>query len=162
MTAPQPLHNLFSENEFPLQLGDAVAALIIDEQGRYLMQARDDKLGIFYPGHWGIFGGSIDAGETKEEAMRRELQEELCFEPERIEPLQDLSFDLFGMGGGRYVRHYYKTSIRSDNLSKLTLREGRAMKLFSAPDLLTKELVTPYDSFAIWLHYSAHRGIIRP
>ena len=162
MIALKPQHNLFSEIESPLPLGDAVAAFIMDEQGRYLMQARDDKPGIFYPGHWGVFGGGVDAGETKEEAMRRELLEELCFEPERIEPIQELSFDLFGMSGGKYFRHYYETSIRFNNVSKLTLSEGRAMKFFSAPDLLTNELVAPYDSFAIWLHYSAYRGIIRP
>ena len=47
----------------------------MDEQGCYLMQARDDKLGIFYPGHWGVFGEGVDAGETKEKAMSLELLE---------------------------------------------------------------------------------------
>ncbi len=31
----------------------------------------------FYPGYWGCFGGHIEDGETPEEALKRELVEEL-------------------------------------------------------------------------------------
>lgn len=61
----------------PLQPGNAAVALITDEHGRYLMQLRDDKPTIFYPGHWGCFGGALDQGESFEAALRRELIEEL-------------------------------------------------------------------------------------
>ena len=36
---------------------DAVAALLVHEDGSYIMQLRDSKPEIFYPGHWGCFGG---------------------------------------------------------------------------------------------------------
>ena len=39
---------------------DAVAALIVLADGSYLLQHRDDKPTIWYPDHWGCFGGSID------------------------------------------------------------------------------------------------------
>ncbi len=58
-------HNLFqvpSGHSFR----DAAAAIIFLDDGRYLMQHRDDKPGIFYPDHWGLFGGAIEPGEDPE------------------------------------------------------------------------------------------------
>jgi hypothetical protein len=37
------------------------------------------------------------------------------------------------------------------------LHEGSAMQAFSAPELLAGRRVTPYDSFAVWMHYSRGR-----
>ncbi len=55
----------------------AVALILVGETPRYLMQLRDQKAGIFYPGHWGLFGGAIDPGEAPEITLQRELTEEL-------------------------------------------------------------------------------------
>jgi hypothetical protein len=49
----------FLTDESPLQTGDAVAAIIVVEDGRYLLQLRDDIPRIFYPGFWGCFGGGF-------------------------------------------------------------------------------------------------------
>src|SRR5262244_3716729 len=51
----------FLTDSHPLRGEDAVAAIITVEDGRYLMQLRDDKPRIFYPGHWGCFGGAVGA-----------------------------------------------------------------------------------------------------
>src|SRR5262252_4231561 len=53
----------FLADSQPLRGEDAVAAIITVEDGRYLMQLRDDIPRIFYPGHWGCFGGAVSAGE---------------------------------------------------------------------------------------------------
>ena len=42
----------------------AVAALLQLSDGRYLMQLRDSNPAIFYPDHWGCFGGAVDAEEA--------------------------------------------------------------------------------------------------
>ena len=55
----------FFLSEGPLRPGDAAVALIVLDDLRYLMQLRDQKPGIFYPGHWGLFGGGIDPGESR-------------------------------------------------------------------------------------------------
>ena len=67
----------FLKNDEPLPPADSSAAIIVLEDGRYLMQARDDKPGILYPGHWGLFGGALNAGEDSMTGLRRELEEEL-------------------------------------------------------------------------------------
>ena len=70
-----PVH--FLTDKHPLRGEHAVAALITVEDGRYLMQLRDDIPRIFYPGHWGCFGGAVGPGESGLIALRRELEEEL-------------------------------------------------------------------------------------
>src|SRR5262245_53401517 len=71
----------FLESTALLVATDAVAGLLTLEDGRYVMQLRDLKPDIFYPGHWGLFGGAIDPGESERDALCRELQEELAFRP---------------------------------------------------------------------------------
>lgn len=51
--------------QFPLQTGNAVAAILMDDRGRYLLQLRDEAPQIWYPGHWGLFGGSVEPGEKR-------------------------------------------------------------------------------------------------
>lgn len=54
--------------EGPLSVGDAVAAIICVEAGGYLMQLRDARPDIWYPDHWGLFGGAL---EPEEDPIRR-------------------------------------------------------------------------------------------
>ncbi len=44
-------------------------------EGRFLLTSR--PLGKVYAGHWEFPGGKLEAGESVEEALRRELHEEL-------------------------------------------------------------------------------------
>jgi len=52
-------------------------ALLFDRDGKLLIYLRDDKPTIPFPNHWDLFGGHVEAGETPEQALRRELQEEI-------------------------------------------------------------------------------------
>jgi 8-oxo-dGTP pyrophosphatase MutT (NUDIX family) len=58
---------------------ETVAAILIVGDG-YALQLRDDLPGLVaYPGHWGLFGGTIHRDETPLAAVRREIEEELGF-----------------------------------------------------------------------------------
>jgi 8-oxo-dGTP pyrophosphatase MutT (NUDIX family) len=133
----------------------AAAALIVIE-GQYLLQLRDQKSGIFYPGHWGLFGGACDAGESPEQALRREMQEELGLAVSEVRPLTDFTFT-FGRSGA-VSRHYFEVVLPSSLLSSLILGEGVAMRAFAGPEILNLPRVVPYDSFALWLHASGKVG----
>ncbi|MBI3036147.1 NUDIX hydrolase [Candidatus Woesearchaeota archaeon] len=62
----------------------SVAVFVLkDGEGRVLLQhkAKDSKV---LPGQWAFFGGGIDAGETPEQAVRREAKEELGIDLKRV------------------------------------------------------------------------------
>ncbi len=137
-----------------LRLGDAAAAIIVIDSGQYLLQLRDNKPGIWYPDHWGLFGGSVDPGEDEIAALRRELREEIEFEldPDRARLFTRFDFDLRPVGLGKYFRSYYEIPMSRDEFARLVLHEGADMGVFNGDDALALQL-SPYDGFAMLLHH---------
>jgi len=141
----------------PLSISDAVAAIILVDGDRYLMQLRDSRPDIWYPGHWGFFGGAIDPGEQPEEALARELREELELDIETAEFFARFDFDLPGLGLRKYRRDYYVVPVTGAAASRLVLHEGASMRVFSGTEILGQARVTPYDEFALFLHHARAR-----
>lgn len=54
-----------------------VSAFLYNPAGGVIAQLRDDKPGLMFPAHWSTLGGRIESGETPDEAMQRELIEEI-------------------------------------------------------------------------------------
>ena len=136
-----------------LQPANAAVALIVDEAGRYLVQLRDAKPTIFFPQHWGCFGGAVEPGETDDDCLARELQEELDLDLSRcaVRHFTTFTFD-FGFAGGSVIhRAFFEVRVADALLTRLKLAEGQAMRLFPGPQLLGMQVV-PYDRFAIWMH----------
>ena len=146
-------HNLFHVPD-AANFRDAAVAVIVLDDGRYLMQLRDDKQGIFYPDFWGLFGGAVDPGETAEAALRRELIEELDFEAKSLKYLTRMDFDFTGIGGKPCYRMFYEVQINGSEIKGLRLNEGRLMEPLGLADVLLNWRVVPYDAFALWLHYA--------
>src|SRR5262245_23393500 len=128
-----------------LTSGDAVAALIVLEDGRYLLQHRDDDPRIWFPGHWGCFGGAVDDGEQPLETLRRELWEELELEPRAPRYFTRFDFDFGELGLTRHFRSYYVVEVAAAEAARLVLHEGQAMAAFSGEVALRDLRVTPYD-----------------
>jgi 8-oxo-dGTP diphosphatase len=58
-----------------------IAAIILEnDQKEILLYLRDNKPGIPFPQHWDLIGGHVEEGETPEEALVREVKEELDIE----------------------------------------------------------------------------------
>ena len=97
----------------PLSVNDAVAAIIRVDTDGYLMQLRDSRPDIWYPGHWGLFGGGLEPGEDPIRALKRELYEELEleFRGEDAQFFARIDFDLSALGLQRYYRTYYLVPI---------------------------------------------------
>ena len=63
---------------------DVAVGILIDAQGRFLLTSRPP--GKVYAGYWEFPGGKLESGETVEQALRRELQEELGITIAAAEP----------------------------------------------------------------------------
>jgi 8-oxo-dGTP pyrophosphatase MutT (NUDIX family) len=135
-----------------LSASDAVVAIIRLEDGRYLMQLRDERPDIWFPGHWGCFGGAMDPGESPEEALSRELYEELEFRPGQPEFLTRFDFDFGPLGMGTHFRIYYMLRMSERERRAVVLHEGAAIDVFKYEQLENGMRVAAYDLFALRLH----------
>lgn len=140
-----------------LRPGDAAAAVIVLDDGRYLLQLRDDKDGIFFPGHWGLFGGGVEPGEAPEAALRRELLEELGLTVTDLRLFTRFHFDLVPMGLTKIYREFFELHLPVLALRSLSLGEGADVQAFTREQVLTMPRLTPYDAFALWFHANASR-----
>ncbi len=66
-------------------MSKVATALLFDGNNKLLIYLRDDKPGISFPGYWDLFGGRVEPGETPEQALVRELKEELNIDVEQFE-----------------------------------------------------------------------------
>lgn len=100
-----------------------VAIAILYRQDKFLFQLRDNIPNIVYPGHWGLFGGHLDPGETSDVAVVRELQEEISYSPPVISKFGSY-FD------AKVIRHVYHAPLTVE-LDRLILLEGWDMDLLT-------------------------------
>ena len=113
--------------------------------------------GIWFPGHWGFFGGAVEPGESPIEAVMRELVEEIgvALTADRFALFLRLEFDLAGIGPR--ARHVFTATLSDAELPLLTLGEGAEMRWVDGGEALATLPVTSYDSTALFLHRARSR-----
>ena len=105
-----------------------VALAMLQREGRWLIQLRDEIPTIVAPGCWGLFGGHLEPGETPEQALRRELLEEISWQPPDLELVMVHPIH-------RRTAHVFRGEL-SVPLEQLQLLEGQDMGLVSPEELL--------------------------
>jgi 8-oxo-dGTP pyrophosphatase MutT (NUDIX family) len=104
-----------------------VAIAILYQDNKFLMQLRDNIPNIPYPGHWALFGGHIEPGETPDIAVQREILEEIGY----ILP----PFVEFGCyPDEKVVRHVFHAPLLVE-FPQLVLNEGCDMALLTPADI---------------------------
>jgi len=121
----------------------SAGVILIDREGRVLMQLRDANPAIMYPDHWGLTGGAAHPDETAEQAARREVDEETGLTLGHIEPFRAYYFQETGNGGAKASR----TKTRADYevycfhapcetpVEELVCGEGQALRFFSPEEI---------------------------
>lgn len=113
---------------------------LYNEQKEILLQIRPGSAS--HPqNHFGFFGGGIEPGEKPEEALRRELVEELNYKVQ--DPKLILVQDFRGRGMG-YDGDQYVFADKYDSSQTLLLREGLGMRWFR-PQNIDQALVSNRD-----------------
>ena len=117
-------------------LVEVAAALIQDEKGRYLITQR--RQGSHLAGLWEFPGGKRESGESLEEALRRELTEELSARfavGERVDTVR------WEYPERTIVIHFYRCRLESGTIEP---REDQAMA-WVAPERLSDFDFPPAD-----------------
>lgn len=70
---------------------DVAVGVLIARDGRFLLTSRPE--GKVYAGYWEFPGGKLEAGESVEQALRRELQEEIGITIGAAHPWRDKLVD---------------------------------------------------------------------
>ncbi len=104
---------------------DVAVGVLVDAQGRFLLTSRPE--GKVYAGYWEFPGGKVEAGETIEAALRRELHEELGITIGATHPWQVLLMDY---PHARVRLHFCKVY---DWQGGFEMREGQAMAWQTLP-----------------------------
>jgi 8-oxo-dGTP diphosphatase len=123
--------------------------IILDDQGRFLLQQRDDIAGIFYPGKIGLFGGHREGNETFLDCAVRELHEELAYyiSPERFEFLASYEGpDLAIQGGNLCVNFFVVRNVPAD---RLFVSEGKPLLVSPSELGILEERLTPTTKYAL-------------
>ncbi len=123
-----------------------VSAILINPAGQVLLQQRDDNPAIRYPGHWSLFGGTIEEGETSSEAVAREVHEEIDFEMR--------NFGLFREFVQNNKREFAFAGELTARLDELTLSEGQGMNFFY-PSQLRELQIRPDDKETLEQYFGA-------
>ncbi|MGB7315205.1 MAG: NUDIX domain-containing protein [Nodosilinea sp.] len=108
-----------------------VTLAVLYQEGKFLMQLRDDFPHIVYPGIWGFFGGHIEPGENADIGVHRELIEELGYAPPKLA--------LFLQQSDDKTRRYFYHGELTVPLNELQLNEGQDLGLCSIEEIRAGE-----------------------
>ena len=129
---------------------DKASKAIIYYKKKYLLQLRDDDPAICYPNCWSFFGGGIGVCETPWEALQRELQEELHWQPKDGQLLYEW------IDNKTNCNNYIFTVPFKGKQQDLILGEGQAMEWFTIDDVM--KLTNTPDMVVLMLK-KAHKHI---
>jgi 8-oxo-dGTP diphosphatase len=98
---------------------DVAVGVLVDAHGRFLLTSRPP--GKVYAGYWEFPGGKLEAGESVEDALRRELHEELGI---TIGPALPWKVEIVDYAHARVRLHFCKVHAWA---GPFEMREGQQM-----------------------------------
>lgn len=131
------------------QAVDVAVGVLIDGQGRFLLTSR--PVGKVYAGYWEFPGGKVEPGESIEQTLRRELQEELGISIAQAQPWQ---IELMDYPHARVRLHFCKVFAWQGDFE---MREGQAMSWQSLP--VQVQPVLP-GTVPVLAWFAAERGFV--
>ena len=109
-----------------------IGYIIQNNQREILLMLRDDEKIIPYPNTWYIPGGVVEDGEIVEEALFREVKEELNLKAESCSLIRIYDWE-------EKQEYIYRVKLELEP-GKVTLGEGQKIRFFSEKEILNMEL----------------------
>jgi 8-oxo-dGTP diphosphatase len=128
---------------------DVAVGVLIGADQRFLLTSRPE--GKVFAGHWEFPGGKVEAGESIEQALRRELQEELGITIGAAQPWRE---ELFDYPHALVRLHFCKVFAWQ---GELQMREGQRMAWQALP--VTVAPVLP-GTVPVLSWFAAERGFV--
>jgi len=130
---------------------DVAVGVLIDSDGRFLMTSRPE--GKVCAGQWEFPGGKLEAGETVEQALRRELVEEIGLRIGHVEPWK---VEIVDYPHARVRLHFCKVR---DWSGQLEMREAQRSSWQQLPVTVGPVLV---GTLPVLEWFAQERGYIGP
>jgi 8-oxo-dGTP diphosphatase len=128
--------------------------LLFDCNSRLVVYLRDDNPAIPFPNQWDLFGGHLEAAETPEQALVREVREEVG-----VELTQWNFFRVYQCTRGDVypnIKHIYWAQIYQSS-AQLTLNEGQRLMSIGLNELdrikfanILREIVADFIEDGLW------------
>mgnify|MGYP003488970464 FL=1 len=112
--------------------------ILLNRYNEVLLLLRDNKIDIPFPNMWDIPGGKIEESETPEEAIRREMTEEMSIKNLgeinmfKILTLENITDNIF----------WKKLNL---NLEEIDLKEGQRIEYFNLERIRKTKLAFNYN-----------------
>lgn len=116
-------------------------ALLITPDYKIIFQQRDNRPGIINPGQITTFGGAVEDSESSEQAIVRELKEELDLDYNQPKLYQIFQKTKEDHGEDREMYIYLMKNV---NPASLTIYEGQGCILISETDNLSQFKLTTF------------------
>jgi len=112
--------------------------IFINSNNEVLLLLRDDKIDIPFPNMWDIPGGKVENGETPENAIRREMMEEIF--------IKNLcKINLFKIFTSENLTDYIFWKRLDLNTQEIDLKEGQQIEYFSLDKIRKTKLAFNYN-----------------
>ena len=132
MSTPAERTPVDVEGSEPRRPVDVAVGVLIDAEGRFLLTSR--PAGKVFAGYWEFPGGKLEAGETVEQALRRELHEEIGIHIGAVHPWK---VELIDYPHARVRLHFCKVQ---EWRGAFEMRERQAMAWQTLPVLVSPVL----------------------
>ena len=142
----------------------SVGAIIYDSKGKLLLQKRDLKKSIYFPGLWGVFGGACEKNESPSETIVREIYEELQISIAPPKLFITMEINSVDLGSEQRKRHFYEIYFSEEMKCNIALQEGAGYDFFNPKQLPAATEMVPFDLAAVtmFVHSRLSRQQIRP
>ena len=112
--------------------------ILLNSNNEVLLLLRDNKIDIPFPNMWDIPGGKVEEGESPEQALRREMMEEMS-----IKNLGEIKlFKIFTSENLTDNIFWKRINL---NLREIELNEGQVLGYFDLKNIQETELAFNYN-----------------